>query len=424
MKRMICGLCCLWIALVWASPIGISWGAEETVKIGALFPMTGPIAYAGRDSMRGLEIAKDMVNEKGGILGKKIEFVIGDAKDPKMAMSETERLISVEKVKIVIGTYSSPRGLAASEVANKHKIIFWETGATTDKITERGFKYLFRTQVRGSDYGYFGAEFINQVAGAKLGKNPKDLRVAVIYEDELFGISCAEPFLKKAKEIGLNIIFKETYSSKSLDLSGLVMRLRDQKPEVVYAATLVPDFLLFWRQAREQKFSPPVLIGNGTWASQEIPDTFKEDCNYLFNIQGETPNINLNRLNEEGKKSHSEFVTRFHKKWPNEPGPFASELASYLGTWILFMKVLPAAKSFNPDDVREAALSLQVPEGGTCVGYGVKFAGPDNPNAGQNLLIKPVMLQYHKKDMVCVWPEFLGVAKPLIPMPNWGNRGM
>lgn len=414
----------LTLSATFFSPANIALAAEDVLKIGTMFAMTGPIAYSGRDSMRGLEIVKDMVNEKGGIFGKKVEFVQGDAKDPKMAMSETERLITVEGVKVIIGTYSSPRAYAASEVANKHKVMYWETGATTDKVTERGFKYLFRTQVRASDYGIFGADFVNTTVTSKLRKDPKKLRVVVMYEDELFGASCAEPFLKRAKEIGLNIVGTETYSQKSLDLSPLVMRIKNHNPDVVYAVTLVPDFLLFWRQAREQRFSPPVLIGNGTWASQELPETFGDDCNYLFNIQGQTPNINLSQLNAEGRKSHEEFVKRFHQKWPKEPGPFVSEFASYVGTWILFMKVLPAARSIDPEDIRKAALALDIPQGGTCVGYGVKFAGPDHPHAGQNLRIQPVMLQYHKKDMVLVWPEFLAVKKPLIPMPTWGKRGM
>ncbi|MBW1911979.1 MAG: ABC transporter substrate-binding protein, partial [Deltaproteobacteria bacterium] len=122
--------------------------AADRVKIGALFPFSGPLALLGQETFNGATIAVDIVNEKGGIWGKQIEWVKGDAVDPKKAMTECERLISVKGMKIIFGTYSSSRSYAASQVAERNKVIYWEQGAIADPITERGFKYLFRNICR------------------------------------------------------------------------------------------------------------------------------------------------------------------------------------------------------------------------------------------------------------------------------------
>src|SRR5512136_2594367 len=81
--------------------------AEEMIRIGTLYPMTGPLALLGTEEWRGAEVARVAQNEKGGVLGKKIQFVRADAPDAKAATAEAERLITVEKVKVIVGSYSS-----------------------------------------------------------------------------------------------------------------------------------------------------------------------------------------------------------------------------------------------------------------------------------------------------------------------------
>jgi branched-chain amino acid transport system substrate-binding protein len=118
--------------------------AQDKVRIGVLLPFSGPLAYEGNEVFKGFEVARVEQNEKGGLLGKQIEFLKGDAVDPKAAVSEAERLISVEKVSVILGTFSSPRSYAASTIAEKNKVVYWETGSVGDDITKRGYKYIFR----------------------------------------------------------------------------------------------------------------------------------------------------------------------------------------------------------------------------------------------------------------------------------------
>src|SRR5215831_2081490 len=76
-------------------------------KIGVLEPLTGPLAFEGKRHLDGYEVMRDLINAQGGVMGKKLVFVVGDATDPTAAASEANRLITREGVKIITGTYAS-----------------------------------------------------------------------------------------------------------------------------------------------------------------------------------------------------------------------------------------------------------------------------------------------------------------------------
>lgn len=394
--------------------------AAETVQIGALFPFSGPLALLGQETFNGATIASDMVNEKGGIWGKKIEWVKGDAVDPKKAMTECERLISVKGMKVIFGTYSSSRSYAASEVAEKNGVIYWEQGAIADPITERGFKYLFRTCPRASQFGIMAAEFTNKVVAPTLGIDPKRIKIAIMFEDSLYGTTVGSNAAKHAMALGMNVVATESYSHKTVDLSPVVMRFKARDPDVIIATSYLEDGLLFWRQAKEMDLNVKAFIGTG--ACHGMPDwveTFGEEGNYIFNIDPAV-GINTQVLNAKTKKTLEEFRSRFKEKFGHYPATHAS--LGFVGARVLFEETLPRAGSLDPDAIREAALKVDIPKGGTIFGFGVKFAPPVHPAAGQNLRAHPALMQWQEQEMRVVYPEDFAVADPLLPMPTWEQR--
>ena len=118
--------------------------AQEPIRIGVLLPLTGPFAKNGIENWEAMQIARDMINERGGVNGRKIEFVNGDATSPAAAISETERLITKEGIKITTGSFASPLAIAVSQAAERHGVFHWETAGAADIITKRGFKYTFQ----------------------------------------------------------------------------------------------------------------------------------------------------------------------------------------------------------------------------------------------------------------------------------------
>ena len=420
MRKSIIGLlvASLLVFILCASPAVM---AAEKVKIGALFPFSGPLALLGQESFNGATVAADIVNEKGGLWGKQIEWVKGDGVDPKKAMTECERLISVKGMKLIFGTYSSSRSYAASEVAQRNKVIYWEQGAIADPITERGFEYVFRTCPRASKFGIMAVTFAKEVIAPKLGINPKELKVAIMYEDSLYGTTVGSNAAKHALKLGLKVVATDSYSHKTVDLSPVVMRFKARGPDVIIATSYLQDGLLFWRQAKEGDLNVKAFIGTG--ACHGMPDwakTFGNEANYIFNID---PAIGINPrvLSPKTKAVLKEFQERFNKKFGHLPATHAS--LGFVGARVLFEEVLPKIGSLDSEAVRKAALKVEIPKGGTIFGFGVKFAPPEHPAAGQNLMAHPALMQWLEQKMSVVYPVEFGVKDPLIPLPTWEQRG-
>ncbi|MBW1963579.1 MAG: ABC transporter substrate-binding protein, partial [Deltaproteobacteria bacterium] len=143
------------------------------VRIGFLYPLTGKMSAVGREALRGAQIAVDQVNEKGGIWnGRKIELVTADASDTEAARTETERLCTVEKVKAILGVYSSTLAFVAHAVADKHGVFFWESNAIAPRLRQMGHKYTFFFGPKASGYGFNSAQAIYDVVAPGLGIAP------------------------------------------------------------------------------------------------------------------------------------------------------------------------------------------------------------------------------------------------------------
>src|SRR5262245_21564685 len=125
--------------------LGASAGhAQQPIRIGVLLPVTGPFAKNGIENWEAVQIARDMINERGGINGRKIEYLQGDATNPNAAISETERLITRDNIKITTGSFASPIAIAVSQAAERHGVFHWETTGAAEIITRRGFKHTFQ----------------------------------------------------------------------------------------------------------------------------------------------------------------------------------------------------------------------------------------------------------------------------------------
>lgn len=265
-----------------SSGIAAAQSSRGPIRIGVLYPFTGPFAFAGEKSLQGIQIAADMINEKGGVLGRQIVLVKGDMVNPQTAMSEAERLIKIEKVPVIMGSFSSAAAQTASQVAERYKVIYWEMSAAADRLTERGFKYFFRPSVKGSSYGNIAADFAAEVSTVRLGKKIGQLKVDVIYESSLFGAELSECFIKRAKTHGMNIGEVMKYESKDRDFSSIIMRLKDHETDVLFDACYTPDFILFWHQCKELGYSPKVLLSGGTLLDQELLDAIGDDVNGIL----------------------------------------------------------------------------------------------------------------------------------------------
>jgi len=383
--------------------------AQDVWRIGTILPLTGPQAKNGIKNFDGIKIATDMINETGGVLGKKVVLVSADASEPQAAASEANRLITNEKLTVIVGTQSSSLAMAATVVAEQNKVFYLENEGVSSQITGRGFKYVFRTTFSGDMMANQMVDYAVQVLAPKLNKDAKSLRMAIIHEDGGFGTSTGTALQKHAKALGLNIVAVETYSAKTADLSGLVLKLKQSKPDVLLTAQYINDSILFHRQSAELRFSVPVI---GTTAGQGTPDFYSALTKEAEGIlAGGIPSeISIDRLGAEQKADAGEFVKRYQASHNGEyPSPTA--FVGFAGAWILYKHIMPKAGGLDPEKLREAALALDVPPGKGVLNWGVKFSPPGTPDAGQNVYASAGISQWQDGKLRLVFPKEIAATE-------------
>ncbi|MDB5999908.1 MAG: hypothetical protein JWP52_1607 [Rhizobacter sp.] len=395
--------------------------AQTVWKIGALYPVSGPLALLGTENLNGARIAVEMINEKGGIAGNKIELVTGDASTPDKAQSEAERLASLENLKVITGTYSSGLSYAASQVVERKGGIYWETGGISDGLTKRGFKNYFRVVFTASQNGQLAANVAKDVVAKKLGKDPKDLKVMVIHEDSDYGTSVAQAAEARAKELGFKLGSRTAYKASTTDLSPLVLRMKADAPDVVIASSYANDALLIQRQMKQLGVNVSAFIGTGgIYGLPSFAEGLGTAVNGIFDTEG-SAGVNAASLSPESAKQLADFRKRFQAAYGKEPSYVGTQ--GFVGTYLLLDNVLRKAGSLDPDKVREAAVAVDVPNGGTVLGWGVKFAGESDPMRGQNVRAFPVGQQWQNGKLVVVSPDNVKTNDAiLIPLPAWDKR--
>jgi branched-chain amino acid transport system substrate-binding protein len=415
-----------------AAVLNLDWtraqAQAETVRLGVIYDLTGPFAAGGSvASSVGAQIAIDLVNEKGGVGGKyKVVPTAADSQSkPDVAINEAERLISQEKIDIILGIYASAHAVPlAAKVELQKKILWITTAVATAVFKDKNLHYVFRAQIHSDQYGQAFAGFLTEHAKAKLGIEPKDVRVALIHEDGPYGVGVAAADEAYSKQAGLQVVMKEGYSASAPDLSVLVTKLKRARPDVISHAGYNPDITLLLRQARESGLQFKMLFGAGAGYSQldKLRATFGADIDNFCNIDPVpaqlldpaklAPGIgDLTRTMLERYKA---------KTGATDVPPHCS--MGFNQTWVLLNNVLPVAKAkyggFDPEAIRKAALDVDIPAGGTIQGYGVKFFPPDTPLSGQNERSTPVVMQNAGEHISVVWPTNIQTRDPVFPLPK------
>ena len=246
--RMACVL--LLIVAVVGAWLAVEAPAQgKKLKIGVVFDYTGPLAGGGSElHALGAKIMIDYFAKKG-VEGYQIEAVYADAQSkPDVAINEAVRLIEQEKVDMLLGFYSSAQCVPAAEKVEQLKKFMWITTCISSKVLEgRHLKYVFRAQPSGKQFGLMSMDFLAQNAKSKLGKEPKDLRVAIIHEDGAYGVDVSRGNEEGAKKAGFNLVLKEGYSATAPDLSALVTKLKRGRPDVIFHTGYNPNITLFLR---------------------------------------------------------------------------------------------------------------------------------------------------------------------------------
>jgi ABC-type branched-subunit amino acid transport system substrate-binding protein len=413
-----------------AAALGVAASAyaqEKKIKIGVIYDLTGPLAGGGSELHHlGAKIMIDNFIKQGGVEGYKIEAVYADAQSkPDVAINEAVRLIEQEKVDMVLGFFSSAQCVPVAARVEQLKKFMWITTCISSAVLEnRNLKYVFRTQPSGAQFGELSADFVAKNAKEKLGKEPKDVRVAIIHEDGAYGVDVAKGNEAGAKKAGLNIVLKEGYAATAPDLSALVTKLKRARPDVILHTGYNPDITLFHRQAREGGLKFAGLIGHGAGYGvyTKLKEGLGKDVNYFYNVDP----ISIWDTNQKALDQKLPPLIKMVGEEYDKAKPGTTIRSAHVGmaasnTYVFFTEVMPRAikkyGGIDADALRKAALEVDLPEGGTMLGFGVKYAGDGSPIAGQNERASPVIVQYIDDKSYVVWPKSQAQRDAVLPFP-------
>jgi branched-chain amino acid transport system substrate-binding protein len=385
------------IALVVASVVGVPWLslAQQPIRIGASMSLTGKDALQGGYGREGYLLCQKQVNQKGGVLGRSVEFVISDdGSDEKTAVRLYEKLITEDKVDAVLGPYGSPITDAVADITEKHRKLMIAPFAATTSLWEKGRRYL--VMLLSPTEGF--PEGVLDLA-ARHGLKT----LAVLNEDALGGKAAAKGAIELAKKKGLQLVFAETYPKGTADFSGILNQVKAAKPDVLYAATfLLDDLVAITRQMRELDLNVKMF---GTVVYGALPEYYQrlgKPAEYVYSSS----------LWEAGlpNPGNQEFVTAYKQEFNRAPA--LQSVNGYAGCQ-LFVEAARRAGSLDSDKLREALLKLRTK---TVLG---DFAIDER---GFQIGHKAIAIQWQDGKQVVVWPDELVSGKPRFPTPPWSQR--
>ena len=208
-------------------------------------------------------------------------------------------------------------------------------------------------------------------------------------------------------------------------MTPIVQRLKDVKPDVLLAISFPNDAILFQRKAKELDFNVGAMVGvSAGYSNPDLRDSIGDMVNGIF-VSDFAARVNPKALAPDTLKVADEFFKRYDEKLKRPPAGHAS--SAFAGHWALFTEVLPKATTFQPAELREIALKLDLPEGHLPNGGGVKFTNndwaPDPKDAGQNLRSSIGIWQWQKTGNNQVFPKVLATHDiTMVPLPGWSQR--
>jgi branched-chain amino acid transport system substrate-binding protein len=249
---------------------------ERPIRVGVTVALTGHYAVSGEAELEGIQMWVHDINQRGALLGRRVELVYYDDKsDPATSARLYERLITEDKVDLLLGPYGSDLTLAASQVAERHGIPMVATGAASSDIWSRGYRNIFGVDAQATHYMDL---LIESAAGAGL------TTIALVYGDSDFPRQVAEGVRARAAEYNMRVVFDREYEPKTADYAGLVQAMKAARPDVVIGGTYYDDSVALVRAAKAVDFSPRAFAFTVGPAYKEFVEELGADANGMLGI--------------------------------------------------------------------------------------------------------------------------------------------
>ncbi len=461
----------VWAALVAAAAMAagaLAVASPPPVVVGAVFPLTGDAAPLASETLRGVQIAADMVNAQGGVHGRRIVLdvrSIASAGDAPAAMAA----IRADGAAVVIGAYSSDLSVPASEAASAEGLVYWESGAVADRLTGQGLPTVFRVGASGTNLGTNSGSFAVQELAPRLGRTAASLRVAIVAAQDDYATSVADAAARAVAAAGGHVVSRIGYSLLAPQFGALMPLVAAARPDVLILASHIPDGVAF----RQAMVAAGLHVGAfiGTTMAECDPEFARAlgpDVVGVFASDRPVGGFRPDALDASARAVYDQFAALWASDAGSAPqpnggadaalgwsgsawsgasaggwtygaaaagssgaagagpasgatgsaalpvtgpaatmawnGPTEEGLSGFTAAWALFHEVLPAAAGTDAQAVASAARSMDLPAGSLPNGAGLRFSA-DSATLGQNTLAAAVIWQWQAaRHYTYVWP--------------------
>jgi branched-chain amino acid transport system substrate-binding protein len=245
-------------AVCFAASLAFAGGGQDSnvVSIGAVFPLSGTVAFYGTESRDGALLAIDEINAAGGLLGKQLALIAEDDEgNAEKSVNAFTKLTTRDKVAVILGSSTSGATQAMTALAQRNKVILISPSATNTEVTRAG-DYIFRACFIDPFQGVVGADFAYDTLGSR--------RAAVLYDAGAdYNSGLADSFRQQFRAVGGQVVADEAYQSGDVDFNAQVTRIRAANPDVVYLPNYYNDVALQAKQLRAQGVNCALVGGDG-----------------------------------------------------------------------------------------------------------------------------------------------------------------
>lgn len=378
----------------------------ETIRIGALHPLTGGLADDGSAMNAAVQMAIDDINEAGGIQslgGAQLELITADSQgDPEIGQTETQRMID-EGAVALIGAFQSAVAINVATLAERSQIPFVIDVAVDDAIITDESRYTFRLQPNATAMGQLGAQ---NLAAIVEGSGETVEQIAYMHEESGFGTSVYQAFAAEAETLGMEIVETITYNAFEVsDLTTELSRVAASDADVLAVTGYFPDGVLLAREA--MAVGPDVMavygIAHGAFDLAQFPEDVPNGSEYYFDS-----NYRYDATDESVQAIRDAYAERTGSDMRT------AAMLSYQAL-ILIADALERAGSADPQDLRDALSESSLDPL-------LAYEGPiEFDETGENVNAAPIVMQVQDGAVVQVHPESFAEADPIFPGVPWAD---
>ncbi|HZR10230.1 MAG TPA: amino acid ABC transporter substrate-binding protein [Myxococcales bacterium] len=375
----------------------------DTIVLGAAVSLTGKYSVNGKNTKDGYDLAVERINEMGGVKvgpkSYKLKVVYyDDESTPARAAQLTERLISQDGVKFMLGAYGSGLTKAMAPVTEKYKVPHVEGNGAARELFTHGYKYLFAV-LSTSDYYLRDAVNLAAEVAKEHGRDPKTLKLAMAFENDPFSLDVRDGVLEDAKKYGMKVLIDDKLPPEINDMAATLTKVRAVKPDLLLVSGHEKGAALVVRQTGEMKIDVPMMAATHCDSARIAETMPKLAEGFLCASQWDRKLAYKDRW----FGTADEYATRFEKRF-NYPAPY--QAAESTASVLVFADAFARAGSLDPEKVRDAIASTDM-----MTMYGpIKF-----DSTGKNTAKPMVLYQVQGGDYKVVAPTKWAEAKLIWP---------